>query len=321
MRVAAALGALLLAACAEDRSAMAPQGPDAARIATLAWWLFGGGAVVLGLAMAALWLALRGSEGMRARLADRRAVLAGGIALPVVLLSAALTYGLWLMQSPAPASDLLRIKVTGEQWWWRVVYEVDGVAVPTANEIRIPVGRPVEFILASADVLHSFWVPSLGGKMDMIPGRTTKLRLSADRPGAFRGFCAEYCGGAHALMGFKVIAHPAGEFDAWLAALALPAGAPVGEIAQRGQALFLSAGCGSCHAVRGTQAAGRVGPDLTHLGSRLAVGTDTRPMTEENLARFVTDPEHVKPGTTMPPFRIFSAEDLAALTAYLQGLR
>lgn len=321
MRIATICAALLLAACAEDRSAMAPQGPDAERIATLAWWLFGGGALILALAMAALWLAMRGSDAMRARLANRRAILAGGIALPAIVLTAVLTYGLWLMRSPPFAADALRIEVTGEQWWWRVAYEVDGVSVPTANEIRIPIGRPVEFRLASADVLHSFWVPSLAGKMDMIPGRTTRLRLSADRLGTFRGFCAEYCGGAHALMGFKVIALAEEEFDAWLAALAAPAVAPDGEAAQRGQALFLAAGCGACHAVRGTPAAGRVGPDLTHLGGRLAIGTDTQPMSRETLARFVTNPEHVKPGVLMPPFRIFSDEELGSLTTYLQGLR
>ncbi len=147
--------------------------------------------------------------------------------------------------------------------------------IATANEIRIPAGRPIVFTLQSADVIHSFWVPNLGGKMDMIPGRTTHLRLQADQPGVFRGQCAEYCGGPHALMALEVVAMPPAEFEAWLQGQARPAAEPASEAAERGRELFLAAGCGACHTVRGTAAAGTVGPDLTHLGSRRSVGIDT----------------------------------------------
>lgn len=146
----------------------------------------------------------------------------------------------------------VQIEVVGEQWWWRVIYRDDeGRRIESANEIRIPVGREVEFKLTSADVIHSFWVPNLGGKLDMLPGRTTTLRLSADRPGVYRGQCAEYCGGAHALMAMEVVAVPEADFTAWLAAEATPAPPPADEIQRRGQALFAAAGCGACHAVRG----------------------------------------------------------------------
>jgi cytochrome c oxidase subunit 2 len=197
----------------------------------------------------------------------------------------------------------------------------DGRSVASANEIRIPAGRAVDFTLRSADVIHSFWVPSLGGKVDMIPGRTTHLRLGADRPGVFRGQCAEYCGGPHALMALEVVAMPAPEFDAWLAAQARPAAEPATDEARRGRALFRAAGCGGCHAIRGTEAEGTLGPDLTHLGGRRSVGVDTLPMNPANLAQFIADGQHIKPGNRMPPFRIFTAEELNALATYLVGLK
>jgi cytochrome c oxidase subunit 2 len=179
----------------------------------------------------------------------------------------------------------------------------------------------VEFTLKSADVIHSFWLPSLGGKVDMIPGRVTRLRLMADRPGIFRGQCAEYCGGPHALMALEVVAMPAREFEEWLAWQASPAIEPADASARSGAALFVASGCGACHAIRGTPAAGVIGPDLTHIGARRSVGVDTLPMTQANVKRFIVDGQHIKPGNDMPPFRIFSEEQLEALSAYLVGLR
>ena len=194
--------------------------------------------------------------------------------------------------------------------------------IATANELRIPAGRTVVFTLQSADVIHSFWVPNLGGKVDMIPGRTTHLRAAAPtEPGVFRGQCAEYCGGPHALMALEVVALPPAEFEAWLDGQARPAVEPASPAAHRGGELFLAAGCGACHTVRGTPATGRSGPDLTHLGSRRSVGVDTRPMTQANIARFIRDGQHVKPGNLMPPFRIFAADDLDAVATYLAGLK
>jgi cytochrome c oxidase subunit 2 len=323
-RLAVTGALLLLVGCGTDvQSAMTPRGTQAGQIANLAWWLFGLGAVVLAIVMVALWLAIRGAPRVRAALAQDRAIVALGLIFPVVTLTLLLGYCVWLMRSqlsPADARDTLRIEVIGEQWWWRVTY---GGANPfaSANEIAIPVGRPIEFILKAADVIHSFWVPSLGGKVDMIPGRTTQLRITAERPGIYRGQCAEYCGGPHALMAFEVIAMPPAEYDAWLARQSAPARAPSNDTEQRGQSLFVSAGCGACHAVRGTPAVGVIGPDLTHFGSRRSVGIDTLRLSADNVTRFVANGQQIKPGNRMPEFRIFSADEHAALAAYLLSLR
>lgn len=306
------------------QSVLAPHGPQAAEIAALAYILFAMAAVVIVVVLAALWLAMRGPPKIRERLGGTGIVYLGGIAFPAIVLTGLLGYGVWLTAATArsPPGDALQVEVIGEQWWWRIAYlAADGSRVPGANEIRIPVGREISFALGSADVIHSFWVPSLGGKVDMIPGRTTHLTLAADRPGIYRGQCAEYCGGPHALMAVQVIAMPEPEFKAWLASEAMPAAEPATEAERLGKRLFLAAGCGGCHSIRGTPAGGTIGPDLTHLGSRRSVGVDTLPLTAGNVARFIVDGQHIKPGNTMPPFRIFSAAELDALSIFLAGLR
>ena len=315
--------ALGLAGCGTDvQSVMAPGGRQAAQIAILAWLLFGFGAVVLVIVLAALWLAIRGSPQLRTILAREKAIIALGLAFPAVTLTALLFYGVWLMRPDADHDDrgVMRIEVTGEQWWWRVAY-AGATPIAGANEITIPVGRRVEFVLKAADVIHSFWVPSLGGKVDMIPGRTTRLRLTAERAGVYRGQCAEYCGGPHALMAFEVIALPPAEYDAWLAREAAPAAAPTTEAEEQGQALFVAAGCGACHTVRGAVASGTIGPDLTHIGSRRSVGIDTMKLTHANLVRFIAEGQHAKPGNRMPEFRVFRSGELDALATYLLSLR
>ena len=233
-----------------------------------------------------------------------------------------------IQKSPAtasasrPAEAELRLSVTGEQWWWRVRYETPGgEAVTSANEIRLPAGRRAELILDSPDVIHSFWVPPLGGKMDMIPGRTTRLVLEPERPGRYRGACAEYCGASHALMAFTVEVMAPAAFHDWLAAEARPAAVPQGEAARRGADLFVDVGCGACHAVRGTAAAGSIGPDLTHLAGRPTLAAGTLPMTEDALARWIADPQAVKPGALMPPFAALGEARIADLAAYLASLR
>lgn len=318
------LAALALGGCGSDiQSAMAPHGTQAGQIAHLAWLLFAAATIVLTIVAAAAWLAIRGTARMRAALAQERSIVALGILFPAVTLTALLGYDVWLMRAHLHADDrdALRIEVTGEQWWWRVAYAAPGARVAGANEVRIPVGRPVSFTLKAADVIHSFWVPSLAGKVDMIPGRDTRLRLTAERPGVYRGQCAEYCGGPHALMAFHLVAMPASDYDAWLAREAAPALAPANDTQRRGEQLFAAAGCGSCHTVRGTAAAGTIGPDLTHLGGRRSIGADTLPLTQPNLVRFIADGQHVKPGNRMPPFRIFTPDEQEALSAYLLSLR
>jgi cytochrome c oxidase subunit 2 len=313
-----------LAGCSEVQSVLAPYGFEAGRIAQLSGVLFIGAAVVMLVVCLALWLAIRGPAPMRRRLAGDGAVKLGGIVFPAVTLTLLLGYGLWVMrETMTPGqTDALRIEVTGEQWWWRVAYAGrDGRPIAEANEIRIPVGREVAFVLRSADVIHSFWVPSLGGKLDMIPGRTTILRLNAERPGIYRGQCAEYCGGPHALMALEIVAVPQEAFEAWLAAAEQPRPEPAGDGERRGRDLFLAAGCGACHAVRGTSAAGTVGPDLSRVGERRFLAAAALGGGRENIARFITDGQALKPGNLMPPFRIFSGEELEAVSAYLASLK
>lgn len=306
------------------QSVLHAAGPMAARIALLADVLFIGAAAIMLIVGVAVWLAWRGGPGARAVLADQRAVVIGGIIFPVVVLTALLAWTLWTMRAGIGprAEPGMRIHVLGHQWWWRVTYDPGGSRpVASANEIRLPAGVEVEFVLDAADVIHSFWVPALGGKMDMIPGRTNRLRLRADQPGIYRGQCAEYCGGPHALMAFEVVAMPARDFADWLAAEAGDAAEPADDVARSGRDLFLAAGCGACHTVRGTQAGGALGPDLTHVGGRRMIAAATLPMLRQDLARFIADGDHVKPGNLMPPFRIFQPAELEALASYLAGLR
>jgi cytochrome c oxidase subunit 2 len=319
------LAVLVVSGCAGVQSALDPQGPRAAEIASLAWVLFAVCGLVLVIVIGATWISIRGAPGLRARMAREATVYAGGIVFPAVVLIGLLGASLMLMRGHMAASresGPLTIEITGEQWWWRVAYRLsDERPVLSANELTIPTGQDIVLVLRSADVIHSFWVPALGGKVDMIPGRVTTLVLNADRPGLYRGQCAEYCGGPHALMALPVHAMPPSEFEAWLAAQRAPAPAPPTALIASGQALFTSAGCGGCHTIRGTDSNGAIGPDLTHIGSRLSIGIDTLPMSTENLSQFITGGQHIKPGNRMPEFRIFSDEDLAALAAYLVALK
>ncbi|TCR65707.1 cytochrome c oxidase subunit II [Bosea sp. BK604] len=313
-----------LAGCSEIQSALAPRGPDAERILTLGLVLLVGAIAILLIVLVALVLALYGSDRWRRRLASANAVKLGGLAFPIVTLTILLGYGIWLMREELAAAvrpPALRIEVTGEQWWWRLAYlQPDGSRIAEANEIRIPVGQEVEFALNAADVIHSFWVPSLGGKLDMVPGRTNRLRLTAQREGIYRGQCAEYCGGPHALMALEIVAMPAEAFERWLAAAASPP-EPVTEAARAGRDLFHRSGCGACHAIRGTEARGAVGPDLSRLGGRRFLAAASLRLDEDSIGRFIHDGQSLKPGNQMPEFRIFSATELRMLSAYLASLK
>jgi cytochrome c oxidase subunit 2 len=322
-RVAVLLVVTLLAGCMAEQSVMEPHGRQAREIADMAWLLFAMAGGVMTVVLIAVALALSAPAAARRILAGSPAVVIGGIAFPVVVLSFLLFYGLSLTESESRGGDAdLRISVTGEQWWWRVTYsDANGKPIRSANEIRIPVGADVEFTLETADVIHAFWVPSLGGKVDMVPGRTNRLTLRAERAGRYRGQCAEYCGGPHAWMGFSVIAMPGEDFADWLEAEAATGMTPAEDTAWAGRQLFLASGCGGCHTVRGTNATGTIGPDLTHFGSRHSVGVDTLPLTPENIRAFIVNGQHIKPGNRMPPFRIFSETELAQLSAYLAGLK
>lgn len=315
---------MCLCACSDVQSVLAPMGAEAERIHLLSWILFIGSGVIFLSVLALTVLAIYGQPPSRGWLARESVIIGGGIVFPVVTLTALLIFGLAIMRAGGAQpgqGEALRIAVVGEQWWWRITYTAaDGSQVETANELRIPVGRPVELELTTADVIHSFWVPNLAGKVDMIPGRANRLTLVADRPGESRGQCAEYCGGAHALMSFHVVALDAPEFAAWFDGLAAPAREPESTEARRGRDLFLRGGCGACHTIRGTAARGTIGPDLTHLGDRLALAAATLPNEAGALVRWIRDSQHIKPENRMPPYGIFSDGELLAIAAYLRGL-
>jgi cytochrome c oxidase subunit 2 len=303
------------------QSALNPQGPEAALIAEISWVLFAGACVIFVGVMALAAYAFFAGRQRTARLSERTLILGGGIAFPLVTLLALLVYSLARAASLNPAGEApaMVIEVVGEQWWWRVHY-LDGNGhrdFATANEIRVPVGKTVELQLKSADVIHSFWVPVLAGKLDMLPGKTNRLRVRAARPGEFRGQCAEYCGGPHALMALFVVAEAPDRFEQWAQGQrrpAVPAQNPPGE------KLFV-AQCATCHTVRGTAAAGVIGPDLTHVGSRLTIGAGLLPNNAGSLAGWIASSQHLKPGNLMPSFDRFTGEELRAVASYLESLK
>ena len=304
-------------------SALVPGGAEAGTILHLFWIMAIGAVLVWAVVCFIAWHAMR-RQTPAAEHKARWLIIIGGAAVPTVVLGALLTYGLLLMpplRAEVPP-DALRIRVSGEQWWWRVAYESpDGGVVASANELRLPVGEPVVLTLSSPDVIHSLWIPALAGKVDMIPGRDTHLVLRAERAGVFRGVCAEFCGASHAHMRFLAVAMPRDDFDRWLQAQAAPAAEPPGALAQRGRAAFLGNGCGGCHAVRGTAAVGSVGPDLTHVGSRLELAAGTLPNDEQSLRRWINAPHHAKPEALMPAFDMLPARDVRAIAAWLESLQ
>ncbi len=251
-------------------------------------------------------------------------IVGGGVVVPTLVLAVLLIFGLAMLPglvAPAPAGSLI-ISVDGELWWWRVRYPSStGEGVSLANEIHLPVGETVEFQLESDNVIHSFWIPSLGGKVDMLPGRVTRLALTPTRTGVFRGVCAEYCGDSHALMKFDVVVESKADFNRWLAHQSQPSVPPVDQLATRGQEAFLANGCGACHSVRGTRAAGVIGPDLTHVGSRLSIAAVTLPCEIEHFEQWIAFTDDVKPGSRMPRFSMLNKDELHALAAYLKGLK
>jgi cytochrome c oxidase subunit II len=319
-----ALGAWITAGCSGPQSALDPAGVGAERVLDLYLWM-SGGALAVWVTVVALGVYL-----IRARIeehderAARRLIIGGGVLVPTVVLTVLLVFGLDLMADllEPPTDARLRVEIVGEEWWWRVQYVPEqGAPVVSANEIRVPVGEPVVFEVTSHGVIHAFWIPALGGKIDMVPGRRNRITLEATRTGVFRGTCAEYCGMAHALMSFAVEVVPREEFDAWLAAQRADAPEPTEAPARRGAELFLSGGCGACHAVRGTPASSALGPDLTHVGSRRTIAAGILPSDAPSFRRWIASPEEVKPGARMPAYGMLSDEALDALATYMTSLR
>lgn len=216
----------------------------------------------------------------------------------------------------------MQINIIGHQWWWEVQYQNDdpSMTLTTANEIHIPTGRKVLLSLTSSDAIHSFWVPSLNGKRDLIPSHRNTLTIEADHPGVYRGQCAEFCGLQHAHMVFYVIAEPPWKFSVWLHHQLQPAPAPANAELAHGRDVFLQAPCITCHSIRGTTALGNVGPDLTHIASRQTLGAGTLPNTPGHLSGWITDPQRTKPGILMPTIPI-APNDVQPLLAYLESLQ
>jgi cytochrome c oxidase subunit 2 len=325
----AALGSLLscaaltLTGCGGGSpSTLRPAGPKSADV-TVSWWiLFAVAAFVCVLVIGATILAavLRRRAGTVKQGDGRRFVLVMGVILPGIVLAA--TFGLSVTDlahnaaPPKPAA--LTIEVTGHQWWWEVRYPAQGAV--TANEVHVPVGTPVHLRLRTADVIHSFWVPQVMPKRDMLPKRVNETWVSVDKPGTYRGECAEYCGVEHAVMDFSVVAQPRAQFRAWLRREARTAEAPTTAQAKQGESVFTTSTCATCHTVRGTSAHGHVGPDLTHVGSRSRLAAGAIPNDFGHMAGWVANSQTVKPGNKMPPQHL-SPSDLRAVVAYLQGLK
>jgi cytochrome c oxidase subunit 2 len=302
-----------------DQSTLDPAGRGAEEIADLWWLLFAVSTVVFAVVLVLLLLGAlrrRGAPGARPdRRESRRGnrlVAIAGFGAPAVVVIALFFASVATLQAVAPSSRTARmtIEVVGRQWFWDVYYRDGGVR--TSNEIHVPVGEPVELRVRTTDVIHSFWVPRLTRKLDMIPGRSASLVIEARKAGIYRGQCAEFCGLQHARMAFLVIAEPPARFGRWLAHEAKPATAS-------GSEAFLRAGCGGCHAVKGTPARSRYGPDLTHLAGRRTIAAGTLPNTRAALARWLRDPQAVKPGNKMPALGLTDRE-LGRLLDYLESL-
>ena len=322
-----------------------PAGPYAESVTVLAWALFAMGAVVTAIVAAALYVALFGPAKLKARIGGEKTVWIMGIAFPGVVLLGLLVWGLTLTASLTDPirGDEQRIRVTGHMWWWDVEYldAAGRVVLRDANELHLPVGRPVVLELKSADVIHSFWVPNLSGKEDMIPGRTNLLKVQADRAGRYGGVCAEFCGGPHALMGFVVAAHEEADYRRFLAGervnapriaeqQQVPGSLPAIErttsagpspAAGNGEALFMANGCAACHRVEGTAANGLSGPDLTHVSRRLTLGAGVLPNNRGTLQGWIADSQAIKPGNRMPSYDLLSAQDVAAIAEWLDTPR
>jgi cytochrome c oxidase subunit 2 len=299
-----------------------PQGPAAQRINGLWWFMFwialGVAAVVLGMLLFGLFRRRKLGEPVD-RGGGETAVVILGIVAPAIILTAVFVVSIRDLNAlSAPAkTNAMTISVIGHDWWWEVRYPQQHVV--TANEIHIPTGAPVLLHLTTGDVIHSFWVPQLSEKTDMIPGRTNRMLLQADRSGIYRGQCAEFCGLEHARMSFLVIAEPPSQFQAWLAAESQPIGPMAGAAAQ-GERVFLTSTCVSCHTIEGTSADATDGPDLTHFGSRRTIAANSIPNTRGNLAAWIEDPQGIKPGALMPP-AVVEPGQLQALVTFLEGLK
>jgi cytochrome c oxidase subunit 2 len=324
-RLVLALACLLplVASGCGRQSVVNPQSHPARRIATLWWVMMYGACIGFGVIVLLLFLgwARRNRESLPFGGGDRAAtilVVVFGVGVPILVLSSLFVWSdIFVIRStdaPRPGATRLTVRVIGHEWWWAIKYP--GTTAVTANELHIPVRTPVRVEGTTADVIHSLWVPELNRKIDLIPGRESVLLLEADRAGTYPGQCSEFCGLQHAHMEIRVIAQPPQQFRAWLANEAAPARTTAG----RGASVFGDETCSGCHQIRGTDARGQVGPDLTHFGSRTTIGAGVLPNDPASLREWIRDPQHPKPGNRMPALPL-SGADVEALATYLEGLK
>jgi cytochrome c oxidase subunit 2 len=319
------VAAASLSGCTGNQSALEAAGTSASALKQLIVLIVVVCALVWLLVMLVLaWSLLRSHRNRGAAGNDRkaRAVVAIGVAATVFIIAGLTIASFYTTRKIGPSSEAaLTVTVRGQQWWWQFIYPGDGSGreFQTANELHIPVGKDVKLRLESADVIHSFWVPSLAGKLDLIPGRTNELTLHADRPGIYRGQCAEYCGLQHSHMAVLVIAEDEASYKHWLQGQQRerlpPANSQVAA-----EAAFMSKPCAACHTIRGTSANGTTGPDLTHIGSRQTIAAGLLPNTRGSLAAWIADPQTLKPGNNMPLVPL-SSEELKQVSAYLESLK
>jgi cytochrome c oxidase subunit 2 len=324
-RLAAAAIAIgtLVTGCGGGRSFLDAKGSEADRIAGVWWLMFGlAAAVYVTVAGCILYAATRGRRRREqpSRLHDNWFIWLGGIVVPfliLVVLAVVTVHTTSALRTSPP--DELTIDVVGKLWWWEVRYP--GTGVTTANEIHVPQGRPINVHLTSDNVIHSFWVPQLAGKMDTIPGQPNDLEFTAEKVGRYPGRCAEFCGLQHAHMGVDVVVQTAGDFGRWMAQREQPPLEPVSEQAATGQVVFQREACAGCHTVEGSAARGTLGPDLTDVGSRRLLGAGAIENTPEHMRDWIRDAQSIKPGIAMPSFQSLSDRDVAALAAYLESLK
>lgn len=347
-----ALMALVTAGCQGAPSPLDPRTATASRIAELGWIMITLASAVCVVVVAALIAALSVgrrrsalAEGtlpppVRGTVGANGIVVIGGMVLPALVITFTLGYTIHTLREaeagglPVPSShadhglldplpdsgavDAVIVEVVGKQWWWRVHYPTAGII--TANEIHVPVGVPIQLNLTSDDVIHSFWIPQIAGKVDMIPGRTNVLSFRVDAPGVYRGLCSEYCGLQHAHMHFRLIVESPADFAVWLDDQRRNPAAPTDDLARAGQDVFARSSCGECHTVRGTTATGIRGPDLTHVAGRRTLGAGTHENSRANLAGWTAEAQAMKPGNGMPTIA-FDERDLQAIVAYLENLK
>jgi cytochrome c oxidase subunit 2 len=321
-----------------NQSALNPAAAESAHIVHL-WWIFFWVMLVI-FALVAIFLFVAILRNIRRGPDDQQLVIlpdrteadesrATNVVSALVVITVLILFALLIADFvtgnaiyATPDPNALAIKITGHQWWWEVQYQdpQPSEIVTTANEIHVPVGKAVKLELHSSDVIHSFWVPNMNGKKDLVPGHPTTTWFTADRPGEFRGQCAEYCGEQHAHMRLVFVAESQDQFSNWLASQKKSAPEPITDSQQRGREVFLSAQCVMCHTILGTKAHATLGPDLTHIGSRKMIGAGELPNTRGYLAGWILNASVLKPGVRMPPNQL-SSDDLNAVLDYLESLK